>query len=270
MAEYSDTLYGGNEASQRSAAQLNAAACIGAPHIIPPTLKCFAPTLICDPMPGPTRDQPIFSVTIPEGQTRAITNKRALTIHNGPSARRPVLARMTKVGCFPHKFAIEIPSQGAQQHSDVLYLNGKGIIDWSHSLFQFSLLVGKDTAENFEWRGTRGGMVQGSKGGWKLVWLSSPSLQVDRVEAADDALCYSSDGREVVATITQDAERSNVLSGDFRFSFHSTGLTGLFGSIWEVTSLITALKLWWSSLQHIRHNMPTPNHGLVGIPANLL
>jgi hypothetical protein len=57
----------------------------------------------------------------------------------------------------------------------------------------------------------------------------------------------ASDGTEIVALLAHNASWS--MTKGFRFAFMSTGLTGIFGEVWEILTVTSALHLWYLDFQ---------------------
>ncbi|KAJ5973181.1 hypothetical protein N7481_010391 [Penicillium waksmanii] len=118
----------------------------------------------------------------------------------------------------------------------------------SHTSAAFTFEInpgGKGTdRQRFEWwssHGTEMKQLAGHSYGYKLVWLSGPTIGAGGSRKERD-LGISSDGLEIVAVIAHND--SMIMTKGFRFNYTGTGLTGTLGEGWEVMTLTSALQLW--------------------------
>jgi len=98
--------------------------------------------------------------------------------------------------------------------------------------------------EKFEWRPSRSKEVIGDdylSWGWKLIRISgdTPDTPAGTSHVTEGAV--ASDGKEVVAVLTDYARISSKIA---QFQFLGSGATGEFGDAWAIMAVVTALRVW--------------------------
>ncbi|KAH8891493.1 hypothetical protein GQ53DRAFT_806468 [Thozetella sp. PMI_491] len=191
---------------------------------------------------GTRRDERLLMV---ETRGSGLTGtKPTVIIHDGPAITDPILATSGSQNFMQTRYAITLPSpDGQRSGGTAISMSGPGLKQKTYRLaVPKSEDDGTVVTEDFEWRSTSGiainELTRGSMGGWKLVRLTSPSIQ----PGTDLEAGYTSDGKEVVALMA--LNRSLALSPTLRFSFAGSGLTGFMGAKWEIIVLASALQVW--------------------------
>ncbi|KAI2619643.1 hypothetical protein GGR54DRAFT_602887 [Hypoxylon sp. NC1633] len=216
---------------------------------------------------GEHADQKLFAVTMHIG----LSSKLLLELHAGPNHSDPVAATASNqnkwgsgknsvVQIMPSALGPSAgpesalasasasgPSSAQSQATQTFTMNQQH--DWKNVKYPFSADVGlaKDVRrEDFEWRRSRGGEVQGldkyAGYGFKLVRLGSAATGGggERATRSEGA---TSDGKEVVAAWSYNSSWS--VKKMFRFQFFESGATGVLGDQFALAALVTALRIWY-------------------------
>ncbi|OTA95371.1 hypothetical protein M434DRAFT_393763 [Hypoxylon sp. CO27-5] len=209
---------------------------------------------------GEHADQPLFAVTMHSG----LTSKPLLELHSGPKDSDPIIAtannekrwssgRTTVVQILPAAFSSISGAESASgsgttsaQEAEKIIMKQTNILKNVTYPFSVEVGLGKDLhVENFEWRSSRGGEVQGLDKytrGHKLVRLGSEGVGQGG-ERSTRAANVTSDGKEVVAVFAQNTGWS--MNKVFKFQFLESGATGVLGDRFALVALMSALKIWY-------------------------
>lgn len=194
---------------------------------------------------GPTAEEKLFAVSLPAG---LFNNKPSLILHNGPTKQDATLAtsRSDKWGRLRPMDITLYPHSANNLSAEFIVQMIPSSTSHTSAAFTFEINTGgKGTdRQRFEWRSSHGTEIKqlaGHSYGYKLVWLSGPTIGAGG-SRKERNLGMSSDGLEIVAVIAHNASMS--MTKGFRFNYTGTGLTGTLGADWEVMTLISALQLW--------------------------
>ncbi|KAI0838012.1 hypothetical protein F5Y06DRAFT_269569 [Hypoxylon sp. FL0890] len=209
---------------------------------------------------GEHADQPVFAVTMHSG----LTSKPLLELHSGPKGSDPIIAtannekrwssgRTTVIQILPGAISSLSGADSASgsspessQETQKIIMKQTNILKNVTYPFSIEVGLGKDLhVENFEWRGSRGGEVQGLDKytrGYKLVRLGREGAG-EGGERSTRAANTTSDGKEVVAVFAHNTSWS--MNKVFKFQFLESGATGVLGDRFALIALMTALKIWY-------------------------
>lgn len=189
---------------------------------------------------GPSKEQPLFAVQTPSKLVNCF-GLGQITLRNGTDKLSPPIASVgaEKGSLFRRSLIRVAPRAGAPG----LEITMSG--DWSRT-HEFTLPLGGDAVERFEWRHSRGDEVRELSGGfnygWKLVRLDGPVV-VPGQSAWDKS--YTSDGKEVVAV----GAHPRFLNKSPEFAFLGAGAEGELGETFQIVAVMGFLRLYELSVQ---------------------
>lgn len=181
-----------------------------------------------------------------------------LHLHDGPTERDPIIARVTQKKAQSTDFAATVtlhdpasPRAGAAAAEEIAFERPEG--SRSGGVLRFRMRVGsKGLEEEFQWRRSSGIEVKEiarHSVGLKLVRVTGPRIGVGGSRRYRDP-GFASDGLEIVAVM---APRTNLgIASDLQFSFMGTGLDGSLGAKWETVAVATGFWLFGISRRRDR------------------
>ncbi|KAF9876704.1 hypothetical protein CkaCkLH20_05550 [Colletotrichum karsti] len=193
---------------------------------------------------GPvSREERYFAFS---ASAKMYASMQPLHLHNGPTERDPIIARVTQKNVRSNDFAAIVTlhdlANPLAAGEDISFDRPEGS---RANVLRFRMRVGpKNLEEEFQWRRSSGNEVKEIARhsiGLKLVRVTGPRIGAGGSRRSR-APGFASDGLEVVAVM---APRTNLgIANDLQFSFLGTGLDGALGARWETVAVITGFWLF--------------------------